>query len=412
MRIAIYWEQESWGGVDTHLLELLSNWPDPVDEFVLFYNVGNQGFERVRPYLERLRHVRCIGVLSCSHNELVRRFRTAPGYRFFLRYLIYGLRPLTFLMMARRLKRVFTEAGRFDLLLSDNGGYPGSLGCISALVAATQAGIGARVLLVHHEATRPAPFMGWFERYVDHVVTTQASVVACVSDATRQSLLERRTLDSHLVRFRIIHHGIVATTEAVERVDLRRLAGAAEDDLLIGIAGRVEAYKGHEDLIFALARLDAGARRRLKLLVIGTGEPEEQARLERLAVQMGVRDRVAFLGYCPGRPADFIAQLDLLVVATRGFEGFGLTILEAMQVGTPVLATRIGAIPEFVDESTGWLVAPGSPQELAEALNDFMRQRQEWQQRTARAQDRAKRLGSLMVREYHRLLAEAVALNS
>jgi len=150
----------------------------------------------------------------------------------------------------------------------------------------------------------------------------------------------------------------------------------------------------------------------LKLLVIGTGEPEEQARLERLAVQMGVRDRVAFLGYCPGRPADFIAQLDLLVVATRGFEGFGLTILEAMQVGTPVLATRIGAIPEFVDESTGWLVAPGSPQELAEALNDFMRQRQEWQQRTARAQDRAKRLGSLMVREYHRLLAEAVALNS
>ena len=47
MKIAIYWLQYSWGGVDTHLLNFLKYWPNPKDRFTIFYNEGNQGFKNI-----------------------------------------------------------------------------------------------------------------------------------------------------------------------------------------------------------------------------------------------------------------------------------------------------------------------------------------------------------------------------
>lgn len=411
MRIAIYWEQESWGGVDSHLLELLPNWPTLGDEFVLFYNDGNQGFERIRPELEKLHNVRCIAVLSCSHNELARRLKGVPGYSA-LRYILYFFQPITFMLMVSRLSRLFAKTGDFNLLLADNGGYPAAWGCLSALLAAKRAGIRSRVLLVHHAATRPAPFMGWFEHIVDRMVSSIASAVVCVSHATRQSLLDRRMLNPDRLRLRVIHNGIsptpMAADGAARTTDLRSVVDAT-DELLIGIVGRVEAYKGHEDIILALARLEADRRRRLRLVVIGSGDEDEVARLRRLADRFAIGDRVNFLGYLSGRPADLIAQFDLLVVATRSFEGFGLTLAEAMHVGTPVLATRIGAIPEFVDESTGMLVNPCSPGEIAVALNDFLENPDAWRRRAGCAQGRIRGMGDRMTHEYHRLFVECIA---
>ena len=411
MRVAIYWEQDSWGGVDTQLLELLSTWPVPDDEFVLFYNRGNAGFDRISQELEKLPYLRCVEVSSWSHIVLARRLKTVPGSAV-LRYVLYVTQPITFLVMVWRLSRLFSRTGRFDLLLADNGGYPGARGNLSALLAAKRAGIGARVLLVHHEATRPAPFMGWFERCVDQVVTTAASAVVCVSYATRQSLLESRALCAETLRIRVIHNGMCPASSVhhppPQAMALRQVL-EARDELLIAVVGRVEPYKGHEDVIFALARLDPDRRRRLRLVVIGAGDDDEVARLRRLATRLLVDDRVSFVGYVPGRPVDLVAQLDLLIVATRSFEGFGLTLLEAMHVGTPVLATRVGAIPEFVDESTGRLVNPGAPQELATALDDFVSHPEAWRGRAVSARERVGKIETSMAREYRRLFVECIA---
>lgn len=409
MRIAIYWEQESWGGVDSHLLELLSSWPAAEDEFILFYNRGNKGFERIREKLSANNHVRSIETVSWSYNELARRLtdRRAPKA---LRYMLHVLKPFTFVMMVWRLSRLFSKTGRIDLLLSDNGGYPAAWGCLSALLAAKRAGIHARVLLVHHEATWPTPLMHWFEHLVDSMVTSTANALVCVSYATRQTLIERRRLNTDKLRMRVIHNGMSfvsgAKGDGCAPCHLRRTT----DELLVGIVGRVEPYKGHDDVIFALARLSTDARCRLKLIIIGTGDETEIARLRKLATRLGVADCVEFLGYVPGRSTDLIAQLDLLIVATRSFEGFGLTLIEAMGVGTPVLATRVGAVTEFVDGSVGTLVNPGSPQEISIALDDFLANRDSWRLRARHAQDRVRNLSGRMAHEYHRLFIECVAM--
>lgn len=410
MRIAIYWEQESWGGVDTHLLTLLRTWPVASDEFVLFYNQDNQGFARIHAQLAEIPNLRCQEVQSGSYNELLRRVRARAGFSW-LRPILHFIQPLLFVVSAWRFRRVFSSEQRFDLLLSNDGGYPAAWGCLSMLVAAKATGVPARVLLVHHAATRPALFMGWFEHLVDRVVNRTTTALVCVSYATRQTLLERRHFNDETLRVRVIHNGVtlepLAETSAGQG-GLREKVGAA-DGLLIGIVGRVEAYKGHEDIIFAMARLSETERRQLKLVVVGAGAEDEVSRLRVLAQNLGVAPQVHFLGYVPGASIDLIAQLDLLIVATRSFEGFGLTLAEAMHAGTPILATRVGAIPEFVDQENGMLVNPGTPRELALALGDFLENRATWQSRAKIAQVRIRQDGNRMAEEFRQLFVECVA---
>ncbi|MBK9444595.1 MAG: glycosyltransferase family 4 protein [Betaproteobacteria bacterium] len=164
-------------------------------------------------------------------------------------------------------------------------------------------------------------------------------------------MLKHRWIDEAAVRIRVIHNGMSPEEDKAPQAaaDIRARISAGSEARLIGIVGRIDPYKGHEDLIFALARLAPEQRKHIQLVVLGSpASDDEILRLKRIAHNLGVADYLQFLGYVEGRPADLIAQLDLLVVATRSFEGFGLTLLEAMSVGVPVLATRVGAIPEFV----------------------------------------------------------------
>lgn len=409
MRIAIYWEQESWGGVDAHLQELLSTWPDPGDEFVLFYNEGNQGFARIQKELAQISNLRCISVLSCAHNELSRRIRAWRSIAW-LRHALHVLQPLSFVWMVSRLRRTFEKAGTFDLLLADDGAYPAAWGCLSALFAARQAGIPARVLLVHHAAAPPALFMGWFEILIDRYVSRVASKIICVSQATRNTILEKRRINDEEVSLSVIHNGVrtQSSSPSAQAYDVRQAVRGGKD-LLIGIVGRVEPYKGQEDMIFAAARLTREVLERIRIVMIGGGEQAHMERLRRLASQLGVGDRVHLLGYIPGASNELIKQLDLLVVATRSFEGFGLTLVEAMREGTPILATRVGAIPEFVDERTGYLIPPASPGSMARAFADFVQCQAVWMARAKTAKEQSDAIQLQMAAEYRKTFLECIA---
>ena len=107
------------------------------------------------------------------------------------------------------------------------------------------------------------------------------------------------------------------------------------------------------------------------LVVLGEGP--ERARLEALAAELGVADRV----WLPGRVPDVAAWLrraSLLVHPAR-WEGFGLALLEAMLAGLPVVAARISSVPEVVvDGETGLLVPPENPAALAAAIRRVLRE--------------------------------------
>ncbi|MFJ8474524.1 glycosyltransferase family 4 protein [Kitasatospora sp. NPDC094011] len=141
--------------------------------------------------------------------------------------------------------------------------------------------------------------------------------------------------------------------------------------LYVGRMDRTSAWKGVPVLLRAFAQLADLPRARLRLVGDGDARPELRAEADRL----GIADRVEFTGALTGRAlVAEIQQAALLVLPSLSpAESFGMTLIEAMACGTPVVGSRVGGIPYVVDDDvTGLLVAPGDERELAAACRRLL----------------------------------------
>ena len=155
-------------------------------------------------------------------------------------------------------------------------------------------------------------------------------------------------------------------------------AGWQRDGVVLGFAGRLAHIKGADVLLHAVARLH-GQGLPVRLVIVGGGP--EQASLAALATELGIGAITHFAGRLP-RTAIYgaIKGFDIAAVPSRE-EGFGLSALEAMAAGVPVVASRVDALQEVVvDGATGLLCPADDPVNLADALarlvaNAALRQR-------------------------------------
>jgi glycosyltransferase involved in cell wall biosynthesis len=146
----------------------------------------------------------------------------------------------------------------------------------------------------------------------------------------------------------------------LDREQARAALGVAGFTLLS--VGQLVAHKGHDLAIRALALLPG-----VSLLVAGSGP--DRARLEALARQLGVADRVRLVGPVPQPELrDYYNAADLLVLASER-EGWANVLLESMACGTPVVASAVCGTPEVVTApEAGRLMAARTPDSLAEAV--------------------------------------------
>ena len=161
------------------------------------------------------------------------------------------------------------------------------------------------------------------------------------------------------------------------RTELRRNFGpqgfASSCHLLVGTVGRIEAIKDQLTLVRAfliLIRTDTGARRHLRLAVIGGGALRNEA--QQMVSSAGAESLVWLSGERNDVP-ELMRGLDLFVLPSLR-EGISNTILEAMASGLPVIATNVGGNPELVvDGETGRLVPPSDPVAMADAIQSYLK---------------------------------------
>ena len=145
---------------------------------------------------------------------------------------------------------------------------------------------------------------------------------------------------------------------------LRREFSFAPDDYLVGIVAHLADHKGHEYLIEATKILKEHTPK-IKMIIVGEGPLRME--LNRQAKELNVKDIVFFLGFRED-VAKILFSLDLFVLSSY-LEGLGSTILDAMACRLPVVATKVGGIPEVVIHGeTGLLVPPRNPSALARAI--------------------------------------------
>ncbi len=145
----------------------------------------------------------------------------------------------------------------------------------------------------------------------------------------------------------------------------RRLEmGCFDHTPIIGFAGRLVSEKG-PDIFLQSAPQVLLKFHETRFLVIGDGEMREE--LQSLVLALGISDNVTFLGW-RNNAASFIECTDLMVVPSLR-EGFGRVALESLMYGKPVIATRVGGLPELIShEQNGLLVPPADSSALGEAI--------------------------------------------
>lgn len=164
---------------------------------------------------------------------------------------------------------------------------------------------------------------------------------------------------------------------SAERAAIRHALGLAPDEFVVLQLGRLVPRKGVDNVIHAVARLHAAEpQARVRLVVVGgdADTPDEQAtpeiaRLRGIAQDAGIAERVRFTGRrARDRLREWYVAADVFVT-TPWYEPFGITPLEAMACGTPVVGSAVGGIAwTVVDGVTGYLVPPKDPDALAERL--------------------------------------------
>ncbi|OPZ17106.1 MAG: Spore coat protein SA [candidate division BRC1 bacterium ADurb.BinA364] len=166
-------------------------------------------------------------------------------------------------------------------------------------------------------------------------------------------------------------------------MELRRSLGVADGDLLVGLVGRLQNIKGHHVFIRA-AGLAAQSRPNARFLAAGLGPTHKVRRQRALADELGLGKRYILLGHRDDLPA-LMAGFDVGVAASLGSEGSSRVSLEYMASGVPVVATRVGGIPELLRQGEfGRLVDPGDAEQLAEAIGALLDSTEE-RQRLAQA---------------------------
>ncbi len=145
----------------------------------------------------------------------------------------------------------------------------------------------------------------------------------------------------------------------------------AQDALLCLMMGTYEARKGHEFLLDAFVKV-ARQVPAARLLVCGFGYPAEVERVKQAVHARGLDQQVVLEGFREDVP-DLLAASSLLLVPSQSSESFGLTIIEAMSHAVPVIATRVGGMPEVQQDGRGgYLVEPDDVDGLAHRMLDLL----------------------------------------
>ena len=159
------------------------------------------------------------------------------------------------------------------------------------------------------------------------------------------------------------------------------------DAVVFGVFARMTPEKGQLELIEALTRLGTEGREIHLLLCGGPTDTPYARKLLSRTEELGLTQRVLVVGQTED-VVDYYAACDVVVSSYLGAEGFGLSVVEGMAMGKPVLAHRMGGPGEtIIDGKTGWLISEPTPEGFASGFRRALSERTRWTEMSRAARD-------------------------
>ena len=213
------------------------------------------------------------------------------------------------------------------------------------------------------------PARNWLLRRMEQSLAWLSDRLVTVSDQVKRDLIDYGVAGANKITVIPLGLDLDPFLDArSRRGEFRREMGLAAGAKLIGIVGRIFPIKNHALFLESAARI-AARDNAARFVVVGDGTLRPA--LEDQARQLGIAERVLFTGWRVDLPRIY-ADLDVLVVSSNN-EGTPLSAIEAMATSCPVVATRVGGIPDIItDEVTGRVVSPGDAEAIASAVLDLL----------------------------------------
>jgi len=321
-------DSATFGGTEQALLHLLAGLDRDRWRPVLFHHSG----PGIEPLLEGARRLN-VGTRAVPRMQGM---RTISGLPRFLRHL--------------RAEHPTVFHAHLNWLLS----------CKYGLVAAALARVPAIVATAQNYMLPPWGRTVYLQQ---QLVVGGVDRYIAVSHAVAQQL--RETFRVPAGKLQVVHNSIpLAPFEVAANESLRASLGGATGRAIVLTVARLDEQKGHRYLLEAAALVP-------EVTFVLSGDGPERGALEAQAKALGLENRVNFLGYRRDVPA-LLASCDVFVLPSI-YEGFPLSVLEAMAAGRPVVATAVGGTAEAViHNQTGLLVPPADSAAIASAIRNIL----------------------------------------
>lgn len=193
-------------------------------------------------------------------------------------------------------------------------------------------------------------------RFADHMIG--------VSEEVKGHLVKQGVLPSKITA---VHNGIVRPHKLPTKEEARFHFSIPEDAFCFGTVARLTAMKGVEHSLRAFSKIAAEIPNALYLVA---GDGDQAGYLKQVADQLGLGHRVKFVGYQKDVFL-FLRTLDMFLFPSLK-EAMGMSVVEALACGVPVVSTNVGGLPEVVTTDVGLLVPPQSPGDMATAALALM----------------------------------------
>ena len=254
-----------------------------------------------------------------------------------------------------------------DILHINNGGYPGAITCRVAAISALCAGVPRIVFTVNNIAR---PQSNVLHAVLDRMVDRAVTVFTTASHAARNALAMRRGFDLQ----RIIAIPNTLAVNAVFPTTQGQLRGEFKinsNTIVVCSAGLLTYRKGYDVLIEAVRERQHDLRTK-NVVFFAFGDGEQRWAITKLVESYHLQDIICFPGY-RNDLVEYLADADIFVMPSRTDEDMPLVILYAMRLSKPIVATKVGGIPEQVTHGiNGLLVEPNDPKSLSNALLELV----------------------------------------
>jgi glycosyltransferase involved in cell wall biosynthesis len=358
MIIAFYYEQNDYGGVDTHMAHLFNHWPSNDDQFLVLSNPNNDGIVYLKSMLKKS------NVKFFEINDGIFSKNGICGNKF-LKLLLFIKIQFIFLIKFPKILSNFKP----DIFISNNGGYPGAItSFIAAIIGRLYRPTKSKTFfLIHH-----APCGNFFDRKFADIYSVLIRLLSIniitVSEASKKALESETPLE----KIKFIHNGLEMPPQSHLPMSLKTQLNISNDRLIIGIIGPIDPHKGHDTILQAFKSSNF-LQKHAHFVVVGKGRNDLVKSLKAKVQNYGLGKNITFTGFLPGDSLNIISAFDIMVMPTIDFEGFGYSMAEAMATGVPVIASNIGALPEVIEHNiSGLLVEPFNIQSWTESLEKMV----------------------------------------